>query len=102
MSDVGPGLGKVHAGHGVAQPDALIEGGESAELDAPAQGGLADKQAGERTRVHLRAGQQPQLLELLGVEEVGFVDLCRSRDRSTYADDATMPTVAIGRFLEAL
>ena len=34
-----------HAGHGVAQRDALVEGGEGAELDPPPQGRLTDQQA---------------------------------------------------------
>ena len=73
-ADVGGGLGRVHARHGVAQADALVEGGEGAQLDAPAQRGLAHQQAGERSRVHLRAGEQAQLLELVGIEEMGLVD----------------------------
>ncbi len=32
---MGAVFGQVHAGHGVTQGDALVEGGERAELDAP-------------------------------------------------------------------
>ena len=48
VGDVAGGLGQVHAGQGVAQGDALVEGGEGAELDAAAEGGLAHEQARER------------------------------------------------------
>lgn len=38
-------FGGVHRGECVAQRDALVEGGEGAQLDPAAQGGLADQQA---------------------------------------------------------
>ena len=46
VADVAGGLLAGHAGHGVADGDPLVEGGEDAELDPAAQGGLADEQAG--------------------------------------------------------
>ena len=48
VADVARGLGVGHAGHGVAQRDPLVEGGEGAEADPSAQCRLADEQAGER------------------------------------------------------
>lgn len=51
VGDVGAGLGGVHAGQGVAQGDALVEGGE---LDAAPEGGLADEEHGHgRAGVHV-------------------------------------------------
>src|SRR3984957_4455153 len=46
MGDVCGGLLGGHGGHGVAQPDPLVQGGQDAEAEHPAQGGLADEQAG--------------------------------------------------------
>ena len=46
VAQVAAGLLGGHGGHGVAQPDALVEGGEDAEFHPPPQGGLADQQAG--------------------------------------------------------
>jgi hypothetical protein len=58
MNEVGLGLLCLHSGHGVAQCDALVEGCECPELDAPPQGGLPDEQAGERAvAVHVGIGQ---------------------------------------------
>jgi hypothetical protein len=45
VGEVALGLAEVHAGHGVAQRDALVEGGEGAELDPSPQCGLADERA---------------------------------------------------------
>jgi hypothetical protein len=42
--------------------------------------------------VHVGIGEQPQFLELVGVEQMSFVDLSRTRDKSTYADPGVMPT----------
>jgi hypothetical protein len=75
MLDIGDGLAQVHAVEVVAQRDALVEGGQGAHLDAAAQGGLAQQQAGKRRAgVHLMVGEHADLLELLGVEQVGLVD----------------------------
>jgi hypothetical protein len=66
---------QVRAGHCVVERDALVEGGERAELDVPAQGGLAGEQSGHRAcRILVGVGEQPHRLELVGVQEVGFVD----------------------------
>jgi hypothetical protein len=43
---------------------------------------------------HFGVREQPELFELVGAEQVRVVDLSRHRDRSTYAEHATMPTVA--------
>ena len=45
--EVAAGLGGGHAGHGVAQPDPLVERGEDAESHPSPQGRLPDQQAGE-------------------------------------------------------
>ena len=53
----------------------MVEGGEGAEAEALAEGGLADQDEGEGGGgVHLGVGEQSELFELVGVEEVGFVD----------------------------
>ncbi len=90
--DVASGLLGGHAGHGVADGDALVEGGEDAELDPAAQGGLADEEAGQRAGgVEVVVGEHADGFELGGFEHVGFVHLCRIRHRKAYADPATMP-----------
>ena len=62
-------------GHGIAQGDALVEGGEGTEADPPAQRRLSDQQAGEGcVAVHLGVREEPQPFELLGVEQVGLVE----------------------------
>ena len=48
VGDVAGGLGLGHSGHGVAQGRPLLQGGEDGELHGPAQGGLADQEAGQR------------------------------------------------------
>ena len=73
--EVAAGLLGRHGGHGVAQPDPLIEGGEDAEFHPSSQGGLADEQAGERARgVHVVVGEHADRLELGVVEQVGLVE----------------------------
>ena len=47
VAQVAAGLLGRHGGHGVAQPDPLVEGGEDAEFHPSSQGGLADQQAGD-------------------------------------------------------
>lgn len=47
VGEVAGGLGVGHAGHRVSEGDALVEGGDGAELDPSPQGGLADEEAGE-------------------------------------------------------
>jgi hypothetical protein len=57
VGQVAFGFGVAHPGHGVAQHDPLVQCGEGAEFDAPAQGGLADQQAREwSVGVHVGAG----------------------------------------------
>src|SRR5260221_11488719 len=73
--EVAGGLGDGHAGYVVADGDALVEGGELAELQPAPQGGLADEQAGEhRGGVHGVVGEHAHGLELVGLGGVGFVD----------------------------
>ena len=48
MGNVAAGFGVGHAVHRVAQGDPLVQGGEGAELDPPAQRGLSEEQARER------------------------------------------------------
>ena len=75
VGDVAGGLLGGHGGHGVAEADALVEGGQDAEAEHAAQGGLADEQAGQRAgRVHLGVGQDPDGLELVVGQEMGLVD----------------------------
>src|SRR5215218_41205 len=75
VADVGDGLGQVHAVQVVAQRDALVEGGQGADLQPPPQGGLAQQQAGERRAgVHVVVGEHADLLQLLGRQQVGLVD----------------------------
>src|SRR5204863_2594181 len=47
VADVAGGLFGGHGGQGVAQGDALVEGGQDAQFDLSAEGGLADQEAGE-------------------------------------------------------
>ena len=75
VAQVAAGLRGGHGWHGVAQPDALVQGGEDAEFHPSPQGGLADQQAGERAGgVHVVVGEHPDRLELGVVEQVGLVD----------------------------
>jgi len=43
--------------------------------------------------VHVGAGEQAELFELVDAQEVGLVQLCRCLHSWTYADPATMPTI---------
>ena len=75
MGDVAAGFGRGEWRHSETQCDALIERGEHAELDPPAQRRLADEKARERGfRVELAVGEEPDFFELVRGEEVGFVD----------------------------
>ena len=75
VADVAAGFGVGHAGHLVADGDPLVQGGQHAELDHPAQGGLADQDGGERgAAVHVVVGEHADRFELVVVQEVGFVD----------------------------
>ena len=66
VGDVSGGLLGGHGGHGVADGDPLVQGGQDAEAEHPAQGGLADEQAGQRAdRVHLGVRQEADGLELV-------------------------------------
>src|SRR6266571_2318438 len=88
VGDVSGGLLGGHGGHGIPDGDALVEGGQDAEAEHAAQGGLADEQAGQRAgRVHLRIRQDPDGLELVVCQEMGLVD-CQ------YGDPA--PLVMLG------
>src|SRR5713101_1143336 len=49
--------------------------GEHAEPELTRECRLADQQQGERAlRIHLSVGQQPQLLELVGCQQVGLIN----------------------------
>ena len=75
VGDVAAGLLAGHGGHGVAQGDALLQGGQDGEFHGAAQGGLADEQAGEgRVGVEVVVGEHPYGLELLVAQQVGLVD----------------------------
>src|SRR5260370_6437282 len=75
VGDVAAGLLAGHGGHGVAQGDALLQGGEDGELHGAPQGGLADEQAGQgRVGVEVVVGEHPYGLELLVAQQVGLVD----------------------------
>src|SRR6266498_3617802 len=75
VGQVGGGLGEVHGGDGVAGGDALVEGGEHAKAQLAGQGRLADEDAGEGALgVHVGVGEQAQLLQLFGGQQVGLVD----------------------------
>ena len=65
----------VSGGIAYLRGDSLIERGEHAELDASAQGWLSDEEAGERGfRIEFAVGEQPDFFELVGGQEVGFID----------------------------
>src|SRR6266581_9584891 len=75
VGDVPAGLLGGHGGHGVAQGDPLVQGGQDAEAEHAAQGGLADEQAGQRAgSVHVGVGQDPDGLKLVVAEQVRLVD----------------------------
>src|SRR6266545_4292684 len=65
VGQVGGGLGQVHRGQGVAGGDALVERGGHAKAELAGKRRLADQDAREGAgRVHVRAGEQAQLLQL--------------------------------------
>ena len=75
VGDVPAGLVGCQGGHGVAQGDPLVQGGQHAEAEHPAQGGLAEEQAGQRAgRVHLGVRQDPDGLELVVGQEISLVE----------------------------
>ena len=75
VGDVPAGLVGCQGGHGVAQGDPLVQGGQHAEAEHPAQGGLAEEQAGQRAgRVHLGVRQDPDGLELVVGHEMSLVE----------------------------
>ena len=83
VGDVSGGLLGGHGGHGVAQGDPLVQGGQDAEAEHAAQGGLADEQAGQRAgSIHLGVGQDPDGLKLIVAEQVRLVD---DQERDTAA-----------------
>ncbi len=47
VGEVAGGLAAGHGGHGVAEGDALFQGGQDGEFHGAARGGLADEQAGQ-------------------------------------------------------
>ena len=60
---------------GVAEGDALLEGGQDGEFHGAAQGGLADEEAGEGgVGVEVVVGEHADGLELLVAGQVGLVD----------------------------
>src|SRR5438128_10728792 len=92
MTDVAAGLLAGHGRHRVSQRGALLQGGEHGELHGAPQGRLADEQAGERgIGIEVVVGEHPYRLKLLIPQQMGFVDLSRRRDKSTYAEHGTMP-----------
>src|SRR6202034_1695421 len=75
VADVAAGFLGRHAVHVVADGDPLVEGGQDAELDHAAQGGLAEQDGGERgLAVHVVVGEHADRFELGVVEQVGLVD----------------------------
>jgi len=75
VAQVGGALLAAHPGEFVAEGEPLVERGEAAESEAAAQVGLAEEDAGEGAfAVHLGVGQETDLLELPGIEQVGLVD----------------------------
>src|SRR5262249_971335 len=75
VSQVAAGLVEGHPGQVRFDRDALVERGEHAELEHVPQGGLADEQAGEGGGgVDVEVGQHAQGLELVGGQQVGFVE----------------------------
>jgi len=73
VAEVAGRLGQVHGPQAEAGGDALVEGGEHAHAQVAAEHGLADEDAGEGAgRVHVGVGEQAQLLELGGGEQMGL------------------------------
>jgi hypothetical protein len=82
VGDVPGGLLGGHGGHGIAQGDPLVQGGQDAEAEHAAQGGLADEQAGERAGgVHLGVGQDADGLELAVGQKMSLVEDQHGGDR---------------------
>ena len=74
VREVIAGLLEVHPVDRVAQRDPLIQRGERRLPQPPAERRLAEQHARERrARVHLAVGQHPQLLELLGAQQMTLV-----------------------------
>src|SRR6266571_5603751 len=74
VADVAGGLLAGHAVEVGAQAGALIEGGQDAEGEPGAQGGLADEQGGEAGRgVEVVAGEHADRLELRRAELVSLL-----------------------------
>jgi hypothetical protein len=75
MAQVLSGLGQIHGRQLVASGNPLVKRGEHAEPQLAGERRLADEQQRERAlRIHLGVGQQAQLLELIGCEQVRLVD----------------------------
>src|SRR6266571_2668508 len=71
VAEIGGGLFGAHAGELVAEGEPLVEGGEAAEPEPFPEGWLAEQDAGERAlAVHLGVGEEPDLFELGGGEQV--------------------------------
>src|SRR5262249_19474871 len=61
--DVCLGFGGVHAGHGVAEGDPLVQGGHVTEFEPAAGGGLAEQEAGQGAGGgQLVVGENPEVL----------------------------------------
>jgi hypothetical protein len=75
VADVVSGLVVGHAGHVVADADALIEGRQYAVADLVGEVGLAEQDGGERrSGIELVVGHEPDRVESTVVEDVAFVD----------------------------
>ena len=75
VTQVGGGLAEVHGAEREAHRDPLVEGGEGAHAQPAGEGGLAHQDAGEgAARVEVGVGEQAQLLELVGGQQMRLVD----------------------------
>jgi hypothetical protein len=75
VAQVAGRLGGIHGSELVTGRDALVESGEDALPQAAHERGLAHEEQGEAgPGVHLGAGEEADLLELLGAKQVRFVD----------------------------
>ena len=80
-----------------ADRDPLVERREHAHAQLAVEGGLADQEPSERGRgVHLRVRQEPQLLELVGVQEMGLIQMSTTRRcRSAVSAASKSPACAM-------
>jgi hypothetical protein len=69
------GVGGPHPGDVVADRDALIQCGEHPQSESLPQAGLADEHDREwGSGIHIAIGEEPGRLEVVFVQQVGFVD----------------------------